>query len=110
MNDPFTELRDRFLAALECDGPDAQLRYADENCPPSSELHDKLIEMLKVHHQADGFLASQPGETPALHAELQSLGSQLGPYKLLQQIGEGGMGTVYMAEQTQPVQRKVAIK
>jgi len=37
-------------------------------------------------------------------------GIQIGPYKLLQQIGEGGMGTVFMAEQTQPVQRKVALK
>src|SRR5262249_35803933 len=37
-------------------------------------------------------------------------GRMIGPYKLLQQIGEGGMGTVYMAEQTHPVQRKVALK
>ena len=37
-------------------------------------------------------------------------GTVIGPYKLLQQIGEGGMGTVFMAEQTQPVQRKVAVK
>ena len=37
-------------------------------------------------------------------------GTVIGPYKLLQQIGEGGMGTVYMAEQTRPVQRKVALK
>ena len=37
-------------------------------------------------------------------------GTVIGPYKLLQQIGEGGMGTVFMAEQTQPVQRKVALK
>ena len=37
-------------------------------------------------------------------------GTQIGPYKLLQQIGEGGMGVVFMAEQTEPVQRKVALK
>src|SRR5207247_8302740 len=37
-------------------------------------------------------------------------GSTIGPYKLLQQIGEGGMGVVYMAEQTEPVRRKVALK
>ena len=45
---------------------------------------------------------------PAAAAERP--GAVIGPYKLLQQIGEGGMGTVYMAEQTQPVQRKVALK
>src|SRR5208337_38332 len=37
-------------------------------------------------------------------------GSRIGPYKLLQQIGEGGMGTVYMAEQAEPVRRRVALK
>src|SRR5205814_3542941 len=38
------------------------------------------------------------------------IGAVLGPYKLLEQIGEGGMGTVFLAEQTRPVQRKVALK
>ena len=47
-------------------------------------------------------------ETTALPGE--HVGMMIGPYKLLQQIGEGGMGTVYMAEQTQPVKRKVALK
>src|SRR4029077_18634501 len=47
---------------------------------------------------------------PAQSSIGEKPGAQIGPYKLLQQIGEGGMGTVYMAEQTQPVQRKVAIK
>ncbi|MBM4094185.1 MAG: hypothetical protein FJ276_32980, partial [Planctomycetes bacterium] len=40
----------------------------------------------------------------------EGAGTRLGPYKLLQQIGEGGMGVVYMAEQTEPVQRRVALK
>src|SRR6202043_562087 len=43
-------------------------------------------------------------------ASAEGPGTVIGPYKLLQQIGEGGMGIVYMAEQTQPVQRKVALK
>src|SRR5207237_7942940 len=40
----------------------------------------------------------------------EAAGTVIGPYKVWQQIGEGGMGTVFMAEQTQPVQRKVALK
>src|SRR5205085_1865059 len=47
-----------------------------------------------------------PGHGPLLEAP----GTVIGPYKLLQQIGEGGMGAVWMAQQTQPVQRKVALK
>ena len=46
----------------------------------------------------------------ALAPASEPLGTIIGPYKLLQQIGEGGMGVVYMAEQTEPVQRKVALK
>src|SRR5205823_11405672 len=57
------------------------------------------------------FLEAAPGG-PATVAEptQEAPGAVIGPYKLLQQSGEGGMGTVYMAEQTHPVQRKVALK
>src|SRR5207244_6195438 len=51
-----------------------------------------------------------PGEEAAAVLLRELPGTVIGPYKLLQQIGEGGMGTVFMAEQTQPVQRKVALK
>src|SRR6202040_3002121 len=75
--------------------------------------------------RAGNFLESPPAGLPApLGGEMPGIrfdatvddanragpGTVIGPYKLLQQIGEGGMGTVFMAEQTQPVQRKVALK
>ena len=44
------------------------------------------------------------------HTDLEGPGSKIGPYKLLQQIGEGGFGFVYMAEQHEPLRRKVALK
>src|SRR4029077_12719612 len=50
------------------------------------------------------------GATGATQPRAEVSGTVIGPYKLLQQIGEGGMGTVFMAEQSQPVQRKVALK
>jgi serine/threonine protein kinase len=50
------------------------------------------------------------GSPPALGAPVVQPGSRIGPYKLLQQLGAGGMGAVWMAEQTEPVQRKVALK
>src|SRR5690242_5239748 len=76
-------------------------------------LHRRLRLLLAAHCQADGFLelpAPGLGATVDTPAVAESPGAVIGPYKLLQKIGEGGMGVVWMAEQTQPVQRKVALK
>jgi hypothetical protein len=51
-----------------------------------------------------------PDGAPHSHQIVEGPGSRLGPYKLLREIGQGGMGVVYMAEQEQPVRRKVALK
>src|SRR5207253_5004338 len=64
------------------------------------------------HELAGSFLES-PAAAPAATLDepiREGTGTVIGPYKLLQQIGEGGMGTVFMAEQQQPVRRKVALK
>ena len=109
-NDQFAEIRNHFIAALECDGLEAQLQYAAEHCAHSPDLRAKLEDMLRAHNQSEGFLASRVDATQGMPAIPEAAGTQIGPYKLLQQIGEGGMGVVWMAEQTQPVQRKVALK
>ena len=69
--------------------------------------------MLKAHEPADSFLERGPAALDAtdnFEPIAEPPGAVIGPYKLLQQIGEGGMGTVYMAEQTEPVRRRVALK
>jgi WD40 repeat protein/serine/threonine protein kinase len=110
MNDQFAIIRDHFLAALERDGLAAQLQYAAEYCADSPDLRSKLDEMLRAHHQQGGFLASRSDATHSIQPLAESAGAQIGPYKLLQQIGEGGFGVVFMAEQVEPVRRRVAVK
>src|SRR5262249_53361391 len=70
--------------------------------------------LLHAHDDSAGFLrdpAPRPRETiDVADQPSEGPGTVIGPYKLLQQIGEGGMGVVYMAEQQEPVRRKVALK
>src|SRR5262249_32611114 len=83
-------------------------------CGHDAELRARVEALLRAHIHAGGFLAATEGsndrERKADEAPSERPGTIIGPYKLLQQIGEGGMGTVYMAEQTEPVQRKAALK
>jgi serine/threonine protein kinase len=80
-----------------------------------ASLRRRLDNLLRAHDQAGSFLLESPagpgevaGEGRGLLAE--GAGSSVGPYRLLEQIGEGGMGTVFRAEQTEPVAREVAVK
>src|SRR5262249_32389196 len=69
--------------------------------------------LLRVHDESQSFLESPAAAfapTTVEPALTEGPGSVIGPYKLLEQIGEGGFGFVFMAEQTQPVRRKVALK
>jgi eukaryotic-like serine/threonine-protein kinase len=116
-----------FAAALEQGTPAERAAFLDEACSGDVAMRQRM-EALLQSHEHDEFLgtpavkqlAEQPN-VPRLPAELLQAtfdeptatkcpGTMIGPYKLLQPIGEGGMGTVYMAEQTQPVRRIVAIK
>ena len=87
--------------------------YLDKACGGDLGLRQRIEELLRASEEAGAFLqnpaAVPPGGTiPASPAE--KAGDQIGRYKLLQQIGEGGCGVVYMAEQTEPVHRRVALK
>jgi hypothetical protein len=96
---------------LRRDGLEAQLQYVAEHCADTPGLRIQLEDMLRSHHQPGGFLASRAEPPPTLDKPIdEQPGTVIGPYKLLQEIGHGGMGVVYMAEQTEPVERRVALK
>jgi len=110
----WTSLRDLFDRTANLDAGQ-RARLLDHECGEDLDLRLRVEEMLAAHDAAGGFLAA-PTEPQAgsraltLDATTPALGTIIGPYKLLQQIGEGGFGAVYMAEQQEPIVRKVALK
>jgi serine/threonine protein kinase/WD40 repeat protein len=115
--------RELFLHAVGTLQPEQWDGYVGEACGGDAGLEQQVGQMLQVHREAGSFLdrpaaaLGAAGAFTALHGQQgptvphrERPGTVIGPYKLLQQIGEGGMGVVWMAEQTQPVQRKVALK
>jgi serine/threonine protein kinase len=104
-----------FTMALELKSADRRAAYLDEACAGQTELRRKVEKLLSAHHRGGSFLdeaaAAWNAQLPLLApTAIEGPGTRIGPYKLLEQIGEGGMGLVFMAEQTQPVRRKVALK
>jgi serine/threonine protein kinase len=101
-----------FLEACEMTSAAERAAYLDQACEGSPQLRAEVEALLRAHEAPQRVLDAPEAVTPT-NAEAPALerpGTVVGPYKLLQQIGEGGMGTVFMAEQTRPVQRKVALK
>ena len=113
MNPEFGRVKEVFLAALEREDRAVRETYLRETCGTDEALRRQVEALLSQHEQAGSFLDGPPADlslTVEQPATEERPGMVVGPYKLLQQLGEGGMGTVFMAEQTHPVQRKVALK
>jgi hypothetical protein len=108
-------VEDIFLAALAKGSPQERAVFLDAACGADAELRRRIERLLEAHARAGDFLeapAQPAGERTDAHVPAgEQVGAVIaGRYKLLEQIGEGGMGTVWVAEQTQPVRRKVALK
>ncbi len=121
-----------FIAALEKNDPHERDAYLREACGSDPALRQRIETLLKAHEQADQTLEQEagdtpsrpyqpdpqqtdkdqppPGEAPTVRPPAEGPGARIGPYKLLEPIGEVGFGIVFLAEQTEPVRRKVALK
>jgi serine/threonine protein kinase len=102
-----------FLEAVERRSPAERVAYLDHACEGDPELRARVEGLLRAHEEAGTFLDGplfDPRPTADHPRAAEEPGTQIGPYKLLEPIGEGGMGTVFMAEQARPVRRKVALK
>jgi tetratricopeptide (TPR) repeat protein len=115
--EPQTPLNVRaiFDQALEIESAEERLAYLVNACAGNATLRQEVEALLSSHAAAGGFLESPPATNafaPNLDPPILLLppGTVIGRYKLLEPIGEGGYGVVFMAEQTSPVHRKVALK
>ena len=101
-----------FFAALEKGSPAERASYLDEACGDDRGLRERIERMLTAQAKGGSFLEVPAGEIDRTIDQpvSENPGTVIGHYKLLEEIGEGGMGAVWMAEQTEPVNRKVALK
>ena len=103
-----------FFAALERTADRERSAYLDVVCGNDATLRQRIDRLLNAQSKVTSFLESPAAgvgvDTNGEPSISEQAGEQIGPYKLLEQIGEGGFGVVFMAEQTAPVRRKVALK
>lgn len=95
--------------ALEIPGPAERAAYLDDTCGGDQALREEVESLISAHLADEAFMTPLGG---ALWREIRTEkeGDTIGRYKLLRQLGEGGFGTVFLAEQSQPVKRQVALK
>jgi serine/threonine protein kinase len=120
MTAPSRSLKELFLAALDV-APEDRAAWLERECAADAGLCEHLRLMLAAHDEPQSLL-DRPAGDPAASLPREGIGPTvdqpmsegpgtiIGPYKLLEPIGEGGMGTVWMAQQQEPVRRLVALK
>jgi len=107
MSKPSDQIETIVDAALDLPLAD-RAAYLDQACGDDASLRQSVEALLRAHRH----VPAPPAATIKISADVSSEapGDRIGPYKLLQQLGEGGCGVVYMAEQEEPVRRRVALK
>ena len=107
-----------FDAALELKIPAERAAFLQRECADDAALRTRLERLLAAHGRSQDFFTDcrsalnqfDSGDAGSVPVEEEETGRHIGPYKILQKIGEGGCGVVYLAEQERPVRRRVALK
>jgi len=102
-----------FSEAIVRENPEERKAYLDQACQGDQKLRAEIEELLEAHVEAADFLEPRAFEASATmdnNPSIEGPGTRIGHYELLELIGEGGMGLVYLAEQKEPVRRKVVLK
>src|SRR5262245_56380741 len=108
MSNPSNREEAIFEQAVTCGAETERAAFLDQACRDSPELRARLELLLEGYFKAEGFLGGEPESHSASTDE--AIGTVIGRYKLLEKIGEGGFGAVYVGEQKEPVKRHVALK
>ncbi|WP_152054428.1 serine/threonine-protein kinase [Tautonia marina] len=111
-NNRLVNERSIFLQVLELDSAEARAAFLDEVCGTDASLRRKIDDLLEAHERPLGLLDLPDRDTPTelMPPAGEGSGMSVGPYTLREVIGEGGMGVVYVADQHEPVRRRVALK
>src|ERR1041385_1265520 len=103
-----------FDEALKLGSVEERAAFLVRACDGDEALRERVERLLAAHDKAGAFLGEPPADERATIAVQpiteEAPGTHIGRYKLLEKIGEGGCGAVYVAEQTEPVRRRVALK
>jgi len=111
MADVVVKAKQIFLGALDCASPEEVAAYVKDACGDDEKLQARVGRLLAARERAGAFLGGANGESTATQpAAVDGARDRIGPYKLIEQIGEGGFGVVFLAEQKRPVKRRVALK
>ncbi|HKB41836.1 MAG TPA: serine/threonine-protein kinase, partial [Gemmataceae bacterium] len=112
MNPAAHQIESILAAAVELGSEVERRQFVERACAGDAELRRRVDELIDNHFRAGNFLASLAPKSVATVEELigERPGTIIGVYKLLEQIGEGGFGVVFMAQQQEPLRRKVALK